>query len=330
MSPGSPELRPTGASTPPAASCCPPPAPRRLAAAVAAATGNRCGHCPSAPRFNLLKLPEDANHARPALIGQAVAQLKAYYDAPREARWDELSQGERHRRLERAIAAAGGPDTEEGRPLAARLARWRQQRSERREAVTTVLMLLLAYTDIDTLTVAVPSGGGWLGLSIAWIAERTGLSPSRVKRALATLNRAGLLASTGAGRRFDSRRRRWIGAGWGPVRRLSFQCVRMIGLEVAWQQEQRRRRKARVQQARAAEPPAPLPPVGTPAARREQVRVLRQRLTPRVANEPDAPTPSAAARQAALERTQRAAELAAAGLSLAEIRQRLHDAPQPP
>ena len=293
---------------------------------MAAATGNRCGHCPSAPRFHLLNLPEDANHARPVLIGQAMLKLKAYYDSPREARWDELSQGERHHRLERAIAAAGGPDTEEGRKLAARLARWRQQRSERREAVTTVLLLLLAYTDIDTLTVAVPNGGGWLGLSVAWIAERTGLSPSRVKRALVTLNRAGLLASTGAGRRFDARRRRWVGAGWGPVRRLSYDVVRMIGLEVSWQQEQRRRRKARVQQARAADPPAP--PRASAAARQEQVRALRQRLAPQVGGAADAPT--LAERQAALERTRRIAELAAAGLSPAEIRQRLHEAPQPP
>ena len=323
MSPGPAPLGPTGAPAP-AADFCPsaaalPPA-SRLAAAVAVATGNRCGHVPSAPRFHLLNLPENANPARPVLIGQALLQLRAYYATPREARWDPLSQGERHVRLERALAAAGGPTTEEGRKLAARLARWRQQRSERREAVVAVLLLLLAYTDIDTLTVAVPRGGGWLGLSVAWIAERTGLSPSRVKRALVTLNRAGLLATTGAGRRFDGRRRRWVGAGWGPVRRLSFHVVRMLGLEVSWQQEQRRRRKARAQQARPA--PAPRPPASSPTARRERVRALRQAVVPAVV--------PAADRQAAAERTRQVAELAAQGLSPAQIRQRLNDAPQPP
>ena len=324
MLPGPAPLGPPGAPAP-AADRCPsaalPPA-SRLAAAVAAATGNRCGHVPSAPRFHLLNLPEDANHARPLLINQALLQLRAYYGSPREARWDPLSQGERHVRLERALAAAGGPDTEEGRRLAARLARWRQQRSERREAVVSVLLLLLAYTDIETLTVAVPGGGGWLGLSAAWIAERTGLSPSRVKRALITLNRAGLLTGTGAGRRFDARRRRWVGAGWGPVRRLSYAVVRMIGLDVRWQQEQRRRRKERARQARAAAAPAPLPPAGSPAARRDRVRALRQAVAPAVAPTAD--------RQAARERTRRVAELAAQGLSPAEIRQRLNDAPQPP
>ena len=236
----------------------------RLAAAIAAARGNRCGHVPGAPRFDLLNLPADANPARPVLIARAIAKLQAYYGSPREARWDPLSQGERHHRLERALEAAGGPATPEGQKLAARLARWRQQRSERREAVVAVLMLLLAYTDIETLTVAIPAGGGWLGLSVAWIAERTGLSASRVKRALATLNRAGLLTSSGAGRRFDARRRRWVGAGWGPVRRLSFDLIRRLGLEVAWNGARRRRRKDRVQRGRAAEPVAPPPP----AARR--------------------------------------------------------------
>ena len=325
MLPGPAPLGPTGAPAPAAGSCPAPaaaPLPGRLAAAVTAATGNRCGHVPSAPRFHLLNLPEDANHARPLLINQALLQLRAYYGSPREARWDPLSQGERHVRLERAIAAAGGPTTEEGRKLAARLARWRQQRSERREAVVSVLLLLLAYTDIDTLTIGIPSGGGWLGLSVAWIAERTGLSPSRVKRALVTLHRAGLLTSTGAGRRFDARRRRWVGAGWGPVRRLSYEVVRMIGLDVRWQQEQRRRRKERARQARAAAAPAPPPPAGSPAARRERVRALRQAVAPVVA--------PAADRQAAAARTHRVAELAAQGLSPAEIRQRLDDAPQPP
>jgi DNA-binding Lrp family transcriptional regulator len=328
MSPGLTELwtpgaaAPTGDGEPPS-----PPCRLAAAAAVAVSSGNRCGHVPSAPRFHLLNLPEDANPARPVLIGQATAKLQEYYATPREARWDPLSQSERHRRLERQIEAAGGPDTESGRPLATRLARWRQQRSERREAVTVVLMLLLTYTDIATLTVGIPQGGGWLGLSIAWIAERTGLSPSRVKRALATLTRAGLLSTTGAGRRFDRRSRRWIGAGWGPVRRLSFDLIRRIGLDVSWDRARRRQRKDR---RPAPPPPAPLPPVGSPAAQREHLQALRQRLKPRVGNDSTAAPPAVEQLHAARERTRWIAELAAAGLSPAEIRQRLNDAPQPP
>jgi DNA-binding Lrp family transcriptional regulator len=330
MSPGLSAHQPPAARAPAPVALGPAPAarPTRLAGAVAAATGNRCGHSPTRPRFDLVTLPEDANHARPALIGQAIAKLQLYYGSPREERWDPLSQGERHHRLERQIEAAGGPDTEAGRPLADRLNRWRQQRSERREAVVAVLTLLLAYTDIETLNVAVPGGGGgWLGLSVPWIAERTGLSRSRVKRALATLTRAGVLVSTGAGRRYDARQRRWIGAGWGPVRRLSFDLIRRLGLEVSWDSAQRRRRKERLQAARPAPPLAP--PPGTPIPPRERIRALRQRLRPRVAN-PDAPAPTTADQQAARARAQRIAELAAAGLSPAEIRQRLRDPPQGP
>ncbi len=283
---------------------------------LAVATGNRCGHLPSAPRFDLVNLPENANHARPALIGKAIAKVRAYYASPREARWDSLSQGERQHRLARQIRAVGGSDTPAGRRLAARQARWRQQRSERREAVTNVLMLLLAYTDIATLTVAIPNaeGGGWLGLSIPWLAVHSGLSPSRVQRALATLNRANLLGRTGAGRRFDARSRRWVGAGWGPVRRLSFDFIRMLGLEVSWNREQQRQRH----QARATSPPAP-PPVTVSATRQTPPLTLRQRLDRRTPAQPVDPA-----------RQRRIAELAAAGLSPAEIRRRLDDAPQPP
>lgn len=329
MSPGLSAHQPPAARAPAPVALGPAPAarPTRLAGAVAAATGNRCGHSPTRPRFDLVTLPEDANHARPALIGQAIAKLQLYYGSPREERWDPLSQGERHHRLERQIEAAGGPDTEAGRPLAARLHRWRQQRSERREAVVSVLTLLLAYTDIETLNVAVPCGGSWLGLSVPWIAERTGLSRSRVKRALATLTRAGVLVSTGAGRRYEPRQRRWVGAGWGPVRRLSFDLIRRIGLEVSWDSARRRRRKARKQAARPAPPPGP--PPGSPIPPRERVHSLRGRLR-LPGGGPGAPASTAADRQAALERNRRIAELAAAGLSPAEIRQRLRDPPQGP
>ena len=310
-----------------------PTAPTPLAAAVG---GNRCGHRPDAPRF-AVSLPEDANPARPAPIAKAIARVQAYYRQPREGRWDELSQGERHRRLERRLPAAGGADTEAGRALVRRLARWRQQRSERREAVVAVLMLLLAYTDIDTLTVAIPRGADWLGLSAPWIAARTGLSPSRVKRALATLARSGLLANTGQGRRFDRRRRAWIGIGWGPVRRFSFRLVRALGLETSWDKARRKARKHR-QPAPAPPPPAAPPAVARAdptvpstaemvAAQIGHTRELRDRLLSPAARRARA---DPAGHRAAVERNRRTAELAAQGLSPAEIRERLNDAPQPP
>ena len=283
--------------------------------------GNRCGHQPTAPRFHHIHLPEDANHARPALITKAITKVAAYYTHPREARWDELSQNERRWRLERQLQAAGGPDSDAGRPLAAQLAHWRQQRSERREGVVAVLKLLLAYTDIATLTVAIPHGPDRLGLSAPWIASHTGLSLSRVKRALATLARTALLVNTGRGRQYDRRRRCWVGTGWGPVRQLSFRLIRALGLEVSWQQAQRKARKP-VHHRPAAPTPRPAPPLPAVASEtpRAPARALRQSLSP------TAP----AADAASIERNRRLAELAAAGLSLSELRERLNKTPQAP
>ncbi|MBK8183260.1 MAG: hypothetical protein IPK63_10355 [Candidatus Competibacteraceae bacterium] len=280
--------------------------------------GNRCGHQPTAPRFHHIHLPADANPARPALIIKAIHQLWHYYQTPRDACWDPLSQGERHQHLNRQLAAAGGPATDTGQVLRAKLARWRQQRSERRESLIAVLSLMFYYTDIVTLKVAIPHGNDWLGLSAPWIAQQTTLSLSRVKRALATLARCTLLINTGRGRQFDRRRRCWVGTGWGPVRRLSFRLIRALGLEVSWQQAQRKARKPVHHRPAAAPPPHPAPAASeTPRA---HTRALRQSLSP------TAP----AADAAAIERNRRLAELAAAGLSLSEIRERLNRTPQAP
>ena len=317
-----------------------PRAPARPSAPRAAlVSGNRCEHAPAAPRF-AVTLPEDANPARPALIAKAIAKACSYYRTPRDGRWDALSQGERYHRLERRIRAAGGPGTVAGRALARRLARWRQQRSERREALVAVLALLLHYTDIVTLTVAVPCRGDWLGLSAPWIAGHTGLSASRVKRALATLSRAAWLASTGQGRRFDPRQRRWVGPGWGPVRRFSFRLIHALGLEVSWNKARTRHQK----DARAAARPVPgqytrptptrramallpRPPATATETHSAALQTLHRQLTGLAAPQTET---DPAARQAAAARHRQIAALVADGLTLAEARQRLNDAAQPP
>lgn len=307
---------------------------------TACALGNRCGHVPSVLRYHLLQLPQEANKARPALIAKAIARARHYFLNPRDPDWDALSQSERRHRLTRQIAAVG-PKTCHGQALEARALKWRQQRSERREALILVLSLLLSYTDIATLTVAVPRGPDWLGLSLPWIAAHTGLSPSRAKRAIATLARASLLTNTGRGRQFDRRRRCWVGTGWGPIRRLSFRLIRALGLDVAWQQAQRKARK----QARSAAPPstpkptpAPMPALTpdlvplaqtaatlTPSEQRERAQSLRQALNPAAAHS----EPRRISAPEDLARTRQLADLATQGLSLSELRRLQHTA-QPP
>ncbi len=72
----------------------------------------------------------------------------------------------------------------------------RQRRSESAEAVTLVLKCIAKYVDLTTFKVGFyhPNSNKWFDLSYKKICEHTGLSLSRVRRALAELQRVGLLA----------------------------------------------------------------------------------------------------------------------------------------
>ncbi|MBZ0331018.1 hypothetical protein KZO25_11900 [Halomonas sp. ANAO-440] len=70
----------------------------------------------------------------------------------------------------------------------------RQQRSERREACLSTLWAILKFTDLVTLKVGVPTPeGGFMNLTVRYLARQTGLQQRRVERALADLQRAGLV-----------------------------------------------------------------------------------------------------------------------------------------
>ncbi|MDN4695779.1 hypothetical protein QYZ44_27140 [Vibrio parahaemolyticus] len=72
----------------------------------------------------------------------------------------------------------------------------RQRRSESAEAVTLVLKCIAKYIDLTTFKVGFYQYNSkkWFDLSYKKICEHTGLSLSRVRRALAELQRVGLLA----------------------------------------------------------------------------------------------------------------------------------------
>lgn len=71
----------------------------------------------------------------------------------------------------------------------------RQRRSESAEAVTLVLKCIVKYIDLTTFKVGFyQNNKKWFDLSYKKICEHTGLSLSRVRRALAELQRVGLLA----------------------------------------------------------------------------------------------------------------------------------------
>lgn len=71
----------------------------------------------------------------------------------------------------------------------------RQQRSERREACLLVLGALIHYLDLMTLRVGIPKGdGSFQGLTMDFLAQRTGLCQRRVERASRDLVRAKLIS----------------------------------------------------------------------------------------------------------------------------------------
>jgi hypothetical protein len=70
----------------------------------------------------------------------------------------------------------------------------RQQRSERREACLSVLGCLLHYLDLATLRVGIPQNDtSFAGISMPFIAEKSGLTLKRAERAVRDLVRAGLI-----------------------------------------------------------------------------------------------------------------------------------------
>ena len=167
MSPGFLSVPLPGVPVAPEAACGPPfptALPDRLATALTLAviTGNRCGHDPAAPRWFE---PPPQHAARPKILLQLQARVRAYFDDPKV--------------LPSLNAANGSP---------------RQQRSERREACLDLLGALVHYLDLATLRVGIPQADGSIqGLSLAFLAEKAGLGRRRAERASRDLRRAGLI-----------------------------------------------------------------------------------------------------------------------------------------
>ena len=125
--------------------------------------GNNCDHVPDAPRW--FTPPED--HVRPHIIKKVIASIRNYYADPASTI--------------PSLNLANGSD--------------RQQRSERREACLSVLGCLLHYLDLVTLRVGIPQNdNSFQGISMSFIAEKSGLTLRRTERAVADLVKAGLLS----------------------------------------------------------------------------------------------------------------------------------------
>ena len=127
--------------------------------------GNFCGHQPENPRIALTEPVKQGRGGIPGVLLEAMRRCVDYYTSP----WKIPS-----------LNLANGSS--------------RQQRSERREACLSVLWAILKFTDLVTLKVGVPTpDGGFVNLTVGYLARQTGLPQRRVERALADLQRAGLV-----------------------------------------------------------------------------------------------------------------------------------------
>jgi hypothetical protein len=124
--------------------------------------GNNCGHFPDKPRW----FEPPKQHTRPKVIEKVIMEIRRYYSEP-SATIPSLN-------------LANGSD--------------RQQRSERREACLSVLACLLHYLDLATLRVGIPqSDESFQGITMLFIAEKSGLTLKRTERAVADLVKSGLI-----------------------------------------------------------------------------------------------------------------------------------------
>ena len=124
--------------------------------------GNKCGHVPEKPRW----FSPPPKHTRPKIITKAIEKIQQYYFEP-SATIPSLNLAN---------------DSE------------RQQRSERREACIDVLGCILHYLDLATMRVGVPQNDdSFKGISMPFIAERTGLTLKRAERAMHDLVKSGLV-----------------------------------------------------------------------------------------------------------------------------------------
>lgn len=125
-------------------------------------SGNNCGHCPDKPRH--FTPPE--NHAdRPQILRKIIIAIQKYYQDPG------------------TLPLLNAANESE-----------RQQRSERRESCMAILGCILHYTDLVTLRVGIPQADGSMaGLTMPFLAEKSGLGERRAERAIHDLKAAGII-----------------------------------------------------------------------------------------------------------------------------------------
>ncbi|MGZ8212918.1 MAG: replication protein RepA [Methylosarcina sp.] len=157
--------------------------------------GNSCGHNPDSPRW----FEPPKQHTRPKIISKAQSEIRRYYRDP-AATIPSLN-------------LANGSS--------------RKQRSERREACLSVLSCLLHYLDLATLRVGIPQNDASLqGISMPFIAEKSGLTQRRTERAIADLVKAGLITVHPLCEKINDT----VYKGYAAIRTISSKLFALLGM----------------------------------------------------------------------------------------------------
>ena len=191
---------------------------------MAESFGNRCGHRPDKPELRPPGLQEHSH----AFVLQAVEALDKRYFSP-----EDFFLGR----------VAGTRQT--AHPI------MRQARSERREAISKVGTAMLHFTNLDTLAIETQRGSGLVGIDLDYLCRVTRLSLHRVCAAIRDMRDLGYLRS--------KMNRRLLPDGTyenAPADRwFSLTFFRCLGLNVALDMVQRRRKKHERRVEREKQPP---------------------------------------------------------------------------
>jgi hypothetical protein len=187
--------------------------------AKGSATGNRCGHQPTQPRWFR---PPDWHEPHPKILQKIIRSIRDYYERPAEV-LPSLNAANRSKR---------------------------RQKSERREACVALLAAVLHYTDLPTLRVGRPQPDGtFAGLTMAELAELAGLATlrrdgtvclRRAERAMADLKAAGILTV----KRQYEQPEKGVYKGLAAIRTVSKHLFTALGLD-KWLAHERRRAEER-------------------------------------------------------------------------------------
>ena len=184
------------------------------------AGGNFCGHDPRNPRLELARPAKTGKGGLPRILTLAMEKTQGFYDHPN---------------LFPSLNLANGSN--------------RQMRSERREGCVLVQQAIVKRTDLATMQVGVPTPGGFRNLSVASLAQDTGLSPSRAERAFKDLKASCLVTMTTIRERIEDGSWRSLAA----IKTVSQHFFETLGLGKMLKRERRQAKQRRAEQRKQAE-----------------------------------------------------------------------------